>query len=311
MLQRLTGVVRDLRQTYREWNEDDGTLLAAAMAYYAALSFLPLLLLLVTGFGLFLSFTHLGQDAREQVLAQIGEYTSPEMRDQVAGIFAGIQENAPALGPVSLLTLLAAAMSIFAQFERAFDRVWNVEDPEQRGIVAAIRSALFQRLRAFLMLFGLGLLVVVVFLAGLALTAVETYTDRILPAADWLWRLAQIGVSVTLNALVFTLIYRVLPKAPVRWGEAARGGALAAVTWEIGRQILASYVIGSKHSTAYGVVGSFLALMLWVYYASATIFFAAEYVQVICKECHPQAGPHAYPPPPAAGERRGGGASAA
>jgi membrane protein len=76
-----------------------------------------------------------------------------------------------------------------------------------------------------------------------------------------------------------------MPKVPIRWPEAARGGIAAAVVWEIGRQLLANFVIGGKYS-AYGVVGALLAIMLWGYYAATVIFLGAEYIQTFCRDCH-------------------------
>jgi hypothetical protein len=53
----------------------------------------------------------------------------------------------------------------------------------------------------------------------------------------------------------------------------------------LGRAILASWVIGTKYTDAYGLVGSFLAVLLWCYYAVAVIFMAAEYLKEICSYC--------------------------
>jgi membrane protein len=189
-----------------------------------------------------------------------------------------------------LVTLLLAAISIFAQFERAFDRVWNIEDPERRGVLAALRSALYERGRAFLMLLGLGLMILVIFFAGLALKGVQKQLQPWLPEATaMLWTAAQFAVSVVLNGLTFALLYRFLPKRPVRWRDALSGGMLVAVSWEIGRQVLATYLIGSKYTNAYGVIGSFLAIMLWVYYASTILLLGCEYVQVVGRR-HEAAG---------------------
>jgi membrane protein len=100
---------------------------------------------------------------------------------------------------------------------------------------------------------------------------------------------------VSLNALLFTVIYRVLPKQSVRWRDALAGGVLVAIIWEVGQQLLAPLVIGEKYS-AYGVVGSFIAVMLWMYYASAVLFIGAEFVQILWRQHRPlttseQAGP--------------------
>jgi membrane protein len=54
---------------------------------------------------------------------------------------------------------------------------------------------------------------------------------------------------------------------------------VAGVAWEIGRQLLALLIVGKSY-TAYGVIGSFIVLMLWFYYASVVLLFGAEFVQV-------------------------------
>jgi membrane protein len=87
-------------------------------------------------------------------------------------------------------------------------------------------------------------------------------------------------VTATLNCLLFAAIYRILPKTSVRWRNAAAGGLLTAFTWQIGQRVLESIMISNNYS-AYGVVGSFLAVMLWMYYASAVVLLGAEFVRVL------------------------------
>ena len=70
--------------------------------------------------------------------------------------------------------------------------------------------------RAFLVLLGMGAVVVVVFLAGMVVTAVESQTDAVLPLSGWVWDAVQIGVTMTTNIVVFTLLFRLLPQAAVR-----------------------------------------------------------------------------------------------
>jgi membrane protein len=84
---------------------------------------------------------------------------------------------------------------------------------------------------------------------------------------------------VALNTLLFTALYKWLPRAPIRWKPALCGGLFAALAWELGRQLLASIVIGQKYTNAYGVVGAFIAILLWCYYAATIVFLGAEVVQ--------------------------------
>ena len=97
----------------------------------------------------------------------------------------------------------------------------------------------------------------------------------------------QFGFSVALNTIVLTFLYRLIPRARVRWTHAAAGGLLVAVVWQIGSQGLSRFIIGGNYS-AYGVVGSFIAVMLWVYCASVLLYMGGQLVQVLG---HPQESP--------------------
>ncbi len=89
--------VRDLFPNLRDaavrWSEDDAGSLAASVAYYLALSLFPMLLLLITGLGLFLEFTKLGQDAQTLLLDQISEHGSEVIREQVSQVLQQFKSN--------------------------------------------------------------------------------------------------------------------------------------------------------------------------------------------------------------------------
>lgn len=271
-----------LSTTYRRWREDGAALLAAAVAYYVALAFFPVLLLLLSALGLFFQGTESGQQAEEQILDTIGEQASPALRDQVQTVFSRVRDNASIGGPIGAATLLAAAIVIFTQFDAAFDRIWR-SPHKSRGVWRTIRYFLFIRLKAFLMLVALGAIVVVVFLTGMILSAVGKLADHAGTLGDWGSWAAHLAVSFTLNFVVFTCIYKLVPRVPVRWRNAAAGGLLAAGVWEIGRMALTALVIGRRYS-AYGVIGAFLAIMLWAYYAVSVIFVGAEFAQTFAED---------------------------
>ena len=148
---------------------------------------------------------------------------------------------------------------------------------------------LVERLVAFLMLCGLGVLVAAIFVGELILSATEHYTTGIIPSFGMLRRPIQILFGYCVNVGLFTLIYRWIPKRPACLGPSFRGGVVAAAIWEIGRQILAEVLIGTKYTSAYGVIGSFIGLLLWCYYAVAVLLLGAEYIQVIARPSEPAA----------------------
>lgn len=282
-----------LKNTYGGWSKDDGFLLSAAMAYYATFSLLPLVLVLIAGLGLIARFSTTVQIQQQQLIEIVGQRVSPWLADQLSAVLEGVRVQAGVGGPLGLLALLGAAIGIFYQFQTIFDRIWANPEPASRGWIAAIRAALVDRLVAFLMLLGIGLLLLAVFVANLVLSGVQRYVE-VLPGGHTLWNLSQTGFTLLLYTLLFALIYRVIPRPRVHWIDALHGGFWVALVWQLGQRLLAQFVIGEKYS-AYGVVGSFIAIMLWTYYASAVIFLGAEFVQALCAARKERSGQPAKP----------------
>jgi membrane protein len=276
-----------LYRAANKWQEDDGLTWAASLAYYGAFSFFPLVLVIIAGAGLVLSFSPSARFQQQQLIQLINEQVSPKLADEVDKIMSGVKSSAGVSGPVGLLTLAFGAIGIFMQLEAAFDRIWKATlNGPKRTIWRILRTVLYTRLRAFLMLIGVGLIVLLAFTANMVLAGISRYTDQI-PMGSSLFHLLQLAASAFLNGFMFTLIYRVIPKRHVPWSQAIGGGLVAGIAWEIGRQLLALIIVGKSY-TAYGVIGSFIVLMLWFYYASMVLLFGAEFVAA-GSEDHPEA----------------------
>jgi membrane protein len=270
-------------QTFRlvaqRWSRDDASLLAAGVAYYAALSLFPVMMLLTSGLGMFLKWTHMGNDAQHYIFEAVKGQISPSLAANLKDALNQLQDNAGFGGPLGLAIFLVAALAIFAQFERAFDRIWEVPQRAGTSVWNSLIDLLCHRLRAFGMLMAMGMAIMAVFFAEMAYHAFQSRLDDHVTVSDWLWWASKTVLATALNAAVFSLLYRLLPKVPVSWQEALRGGLVASIIWELGRQLLASFVIGQRYTSAYGVIGSLMAIMLWVYYAVAVVFVGAEYIQ--------------------------------
>ncbi len=282
MKRRLQAEWGHLTAAWQSWEADDGPLMAAAVAYYVGLSLFPLLLVLIAGVGLVLKFTTVGQNAEQQVITTVAEHVSASVATQLLDALQNVQDRSVLSGPVGFFGMLLTALAGFANFQKAFDRIWNVRSHRNQGILAGLRRLVIERGIAFLMMFAVGLLVIVIFLLGLILSHIQAYAPDLIPQSGVLRRSVQFVITLFLNTLMLTLVYRWLPKIKVPWRDALRGGIVAAIGWEVGRQILAMFLVGTKYSSAYGVVGSFIAILLWCYYAVALVFLGAEYIKQLC-----------------------------
>lgn len=276
---RLRRFWRRLVGALRAWRDDDGGLLAASIAYYASLSLFPLLLVTVAVLGVVLERTPWGQDAQTEIIQQIGDRTSPKVADEVASILGDVQTRAVISGPLGLLTLISSALLIFLQLERALDQIFRNRSEPDRSILAMVWRVLFVRLKAFLSLLVLAALVLGMVVAQLVLEGLETTVGAWvgIPRSNW-WFLDTL-IAVGVNWLLFSLVYRLLPRQPVSWGSALRGGALAAVLWEVGRRIAAAVLLGERYG-AYGVIGAMIFIMVWVYAACAVLLLGAQFARI-------------------------------
>ncbi len=296
--------VKIVWRTYQRWQEDDGPLMSAAVAYYLGLSIFPLLLTLISGIGLLLRYSTIGQDAQHHVLALIADQASPALETQVREILDQVEHRSNVGGSLGLIGVLIAAIAGFAQFERAFNHIWNVESSGEKGVLVAIWHTLIERGIAFLMLLASGLVVVAVFIANVVLSALEEFLRTQVGIPSMPGPQVRFFTSLAVNTGIFMLIFRFLTPVRVGWRDSLRAGLFTAAGWELGRVVLGALVIGTRYNDAYGLIGSFLAVMLWCYYAIAFIFLGAEYLKetlVTVDSADPEAGDPrqavAWPPP--------------
>jgi membrane protein len=79
--------------------------------------------------------------------------------------------------------------------------------------------------------------------------------------------------------LLFAIIFKVLPDARIKWRDVVTGAMVTAVLFMIGKFAITFYIGSSNVSTAYGTAGSFVILLLWIYYSSIILYFGAEFTK--------------------------------
>jgi membrane protein len=273
-----------LYKTYLGFEDHDGTLSAAGIAYYMALSFFPLFLVLLAGLGWVLQWTAAGQDAQQRLLTAIEQQVSPDFSRQVDRMLKVVSDKAPTGGRIGFIVLLISAIATFAQLDHAFDRIWHTPTDPHESWLRWIARLLIKRVKALGMLIAVGGFVIVAMISSMVWSGVQQAMQPAIELAPWFQWATSLWISLVLNLLAFTLIYKVVPKPRIRWRDALQGGVFSSLLWEAGRQALAAYILRLNYPSAYGVVGSFLAVMLWVYYASLVLLIGAEYVRVIAEE---------------------------
>ena len=264
-----------LKTTWQEWNEDEASLLAAALSYYTAVSVAPLLVLVVVIVGLFL-----GEAAAEgQLITQLRAAMGTEGAQFLETVIQNADQPtlASVAGILSFLTLLWGSTNLFAQLQSSLNKIWNVERKPGAGIWATLRS----RLLSFTMVLGVAFMLLVSLVLSTVLTVFLDVGRGMLPGADWLWQIVNFLVSFGVITLLFAAIFKVLPDVKIAWRDVWLGAAVTALLFTVGKYLLGLYLANA--GSTYGAVGSLVVFLLWVYYSAQILFMGAEFTQVYAR----------------------------
>ncbi|BCX46559.1 ribonuclease BN [Haloferula helveola] len=269
-----------LAEAGKAWLQYECASLAAGVAFYAGLSLFPLMLALIAGVGYFFSFVERGRDAKEQIIATLSQQVSPQMGEALGHILGKVGSGALVTGPVAGVMLLFTASVVFFQIDRGFMRIWDVRQRKTpKSLAAALRRMAVARLRSLTMLFGTGLVVILVFLAGVTMRLVNGVLREWFPATASLSWVGSSLIGIAVNTLVFFLLYRFLSKERPRTQLCLVASLCAAALWECGSALMGLFSFGSNFSV-YGVIGSFLVVQIWIYYNAMVLFAGAVLVRV-------------------------------
>jgi membrane protein len=256
-----------LRQAWRDWSEDNASRLAAALAYYTAISLAPLVVLAVMALELVhLEQQHLIEDQMGLLMGDAGREVAAQM------IQSARTHEGWLAGAFSFLVLLWGASNVFAQLQDSLNTIWEVQPRPGRRWTEVVKD----RFLSFAMVLGIGFLLLTSMLASALLAALA---DRLAgeagAAAFGLDALLTLGLATGFFAAVF----KVLPDVVIAWRDVLPGAALTAVAFALGKYLLALYLAQGSTASAYGAAGSLAAVLIWVYYSAQIMFFGAELTQ--------------------------------
>jgi len=263
------------RQVSRSWLDDYAPSMGAALAYYTLFSLAPLLLIVVSVAGLFF-----GEDAaRGEIAAQLGSLMGERSASAVQDLLASVKRPAEgaAVSVLGLVLLFVGATSVFGELQDALDRIWRVPARARAsGWLYLVRS----RLLSFGMILAIGFLLIVSLVASAALALAGRWGEAMFRGWYALAAVTNAIGSFVLVAVMFALIYKVMPRARVQWKDVWIGALFTALLFLLGKSLIGWYVSSSGIASGFGAAGSLVVILLWVYYSAQIFLIGAEFTWV-------------------------------
>lgn len=268
-----------LKGSAQEFSDDNAARLAAALAYYTVFSLAPLLLVIIALVGFFWEAEQ--DEVRDRL---IGELSDAIGQDGAAAIQTMLEASTQAGGGIIATVvgvggLIWGATRIFAQLQGALNDIWDVRPLPDRGIMNMIST----RVTSFTMVLVMGFLLLVSFVLSAVLSAAGDVIAEHFAYSTLLLEVINHSIALIVITLLFAAIYKYLPDVEIKWRDVWVGAFITAVIFNLAKYGISVYLSTTGTATMYGAAGSFVVLLLWVYFSALIFFFGAEITQVYAR----------------------------
>ena len=256
-----------LRRTWQQAKDDNVSIVAAGVAFYALLAIFPALAAALSIYG----FIADPADVARQ-LASFGGLLPGDARSLLERQLSQISAQPPsALSFGAIFGVLLSLWSASAGVKTMMTALNIVyEEEESRGFIRYNGTALAMTLAA-----------IVSALVALSLVAILPPILEALPLADWLHRIVSVVRWPILTGLVIVglaVLYRYGPSRNLaRWNWVSWGAVAATILWVVASLLFSWYAANfANYNKTYGSVGAIVALLMWFYLTAYVVLMGAE-----------------------------------
>jgi membrane protein len=274
-LNELSLLFISLRQSFALLGKNDPLRMAGATAFFTTFALPAIVLILSQLFGLFIGGGNVGRGLIQNISNTLGEEGAEQVR-QVVRTIRGFDDSWYVL-VFGFLFLVFVATTLFSEIKNSLNQLWQISVKEKPGFLFVLNT----RARSFAVIVLVGIL----FFADLFLESLEiiagNYIDEIWPGGSEYFKSAvQQIASIIIVATWFSLLFRFLADGRPTWKASFIGGLITGIFFIAGKLLLRFLLVGSNIGSLYGAAGSFVLILLFVFYSSFILYYGASFIAV-------------------------------
>lgn len=250
------------------WTDHDGAQLGAAIAFYTMFALAPLLVVTIAIAGAVFG----PEAARGQIVAQVEGVIGASAAQSIEAMIAAAWREPGGVwaGTIGTVTLLVGASGVFGALRRALNNIADVT-----ALPSAVGAFVRARLIAFALVLGFGFLAIASLVVSAALSGVTGFFSERFPGLSVLAAVFDLALSVAVLTVAFAALLRWLPDLPQSRRAVWLAALSSAVLFSLGKIFIGLYLGRATVASTYGAAGSFVVVMLWVYYSAQILLFGA------------------------------------
>lgn len=263
-----------LKAAFSGFMNDMALKYSASLSYYTIFSLAPLLLLVISLAGIFLGKDAIQGKVFSEINGLVGNDAAKQIQDMIKHLEMSGKSTVSVI--IGVVTLIIGATTVFGEIQESINIIWQVKAKPKKAWLKLVKD----RLLSGSLIISLGFLLLVSLVINGALLAVSDKLKTFLPDITVVvFNVINVVVSFIVITVLFGVIFKVLPDVKIGWRDVRSGAIFTSVLFMLGRLVIGIYVGMSANSSTYGAAGSLIAILLWVYYTAAILYFGAEFTK--------------------------------
>ena len=280
-----------IKQSFSDFIDNKVFKLSAALAFYTIFALPAMLIIVIAISDIFYGRAAVEGTLYHQISAFVGTDAALQIQQTIRGTaLSGSSRFATIAG---VLTLLFGATSVFSEIQDSINHIWKLKAKPRKG--KGFLKMLLNRLLSFSLVVGLGfILLVSLLINGLMDAFINRLTQMFPQLTVIMIYVFNVLLTFGITALLFGMIFKVLPDARIKWKHVRAGAFTTAVLFMLGKFLIGYYLGHSKLSSTYGTAGSVIVMLLWVYYSAMILYFGAVFTHVYARHTGSRIYPNNY-----------------
>ncbi len=270
----IKGFFQVFKESLSRFGEDKVPKLSGSLAYSTLFSMAPLIIVIISLFGVFLGREAIEGKIFDQLKGFFGSDTASQLQEIIKN--ASLSGKSKLAGIIGGVILLIGATAIFSEIQDSINGIWGIKPTPKKGWLKFLQN----RFLSFSVIVGLGFLLLVSLVIN---SFIESFNSRL---HQWIPGMSiiliytiNIIITIVIVTFIFGFIFKVLPDADIQWRDVIAGALVTALLFMLGKFAISFYISKSNIGSTFGTAGSLVILLLWVYYSSIILYFGAEFTK--------------------------------
>ncbi len=278
MKKRIVSSYNFIRQVFKEFSAEDTLKYSASLAYYTIFSIAPLLIVIISLCGFLFGKVAIEGHVYSQMKNLVGNDAALQIQSAIKNIH--LTGHSFLASMISMVILLFGATGIFGEIQDSLNKIWGLRIITKRTWF----KLLLNRLLSFSLIICIGFVLLVSLLLNAILEAFGNYLSQYATNLSVMFlHITDITLSFIVTSVLFSIMFKVLPDAKIKWKDVFIGGMITSLFFTLGKIAIGYYLGKSNIASIYGAAGSIMIIMVWVYYSSIILYLGAEFTKVYAK----------------------------